>query len=153
MSVVSCQVSHVTSNSQTVRARELKFGEKIHPIKPVTCHMSHITCHVSPVTCYMIRVTFIFLSQSGEALWWRVFYQRGRPCLVSFLSDTNFKRPWMATTKQMIYFCLYSYVTRNLPEKLWNENKSLMCLDSSAPIYELVLVCGKPVIDKRKAIV
>ena len=55
---------------------------------PQTCHMSCVTCHMSPVTCHVSRVTcFFFFSfffgQSGEAYWWRVFYQRGLPRLVS----------------------------------------------------------------------
>ena len=38
VSGVVCQVSHVTSNSQTVRARELKFEEKFYLLNSVTCH-------------------------------------------------------------------------------------------------------------------
>ena len=41
-------------NSQTVRARELTFGENVHPttcvmrpLSRVMCHMSHFTCHVA----------------------------------------------------------------------------------------------------------
>ena len=37
-----------------------------------TCHVSHVTCH------------FFFFAQSGEAYWWRICYQQGLPCLVSF---------------------------------------------------------------------
>ena len=73
--------------SQTVRARELKFWENVHP--PQTCHMScvtcHVPCHVSDVTCHVSHVTFLFFiifGQSGEAYWWRVCYQWGLPCLV-----------------------------------------------------------------------
>ena len=61
VSGVICQVSHVTSNSQTVRARELKFWEKVHllhPLSPVTCHMSHVKCQTLHVTCQMSHVIF-----------------------------------------------------------------------------------------------
>ena len=44
-------------NFQIVRARELKFGENIHPPTCVTFHVSHVMCHVSCVTCHMSRVT------------------------------------------------------------------------------------------------
>ena len=67
MSYVRCQVSHVTSNSQTKRPRELNFLEKVHLLPPVTRHMSRVTCH---------------MSQSGEAIRWRVSDQCGRPRLV-----------------------------------------------------------------------
>ena len=33
--------------SQTVKARELKLWEDIHPLPCVTCHMSYVTCQVS----------------------------------------------------------------------------------------------------------
>ena len=52
-SVVTCHVSHVTSNSITIRAWELKFWEQVHLLPPVTCHLSCVTCHTSYVTCCM----------------------------------------------------------------------------------------------------
>ena len=49
--------------SQTGRARELKFLENVHPTLCVMCHVScamcHVLCvmcHVSPVTCHMSPV-------------------------------------------------------------------------------------------------
>ena len=42
-----------SGESQTGRARELKFSENVHPTICVMCHMTHITCHVSRVTCHM----------------------------------------------------------------------------------------------------
>ena len=44
-------------NSQTVRARDLKFWENVHPILCIICHMSLVTCHLSPVTYHI----FIYL--------------------------------------------------------------------------------------------
>ena len=100
MSYVKCQVSHVTSNFQTVRARQVKFWEKGHLLPPVICHvscvmchMSCVTCHVSHVSCHMSRVTchvsgvtcnyyYLFFLQSGEASRWRICYQWGLPHLV-----------------------------------------------------------------------
>ena len=86
---VPCQVLHVTSNSQTVRARELKFWEKVH-LSPVTCQMSRVRCHISHVTCQM-SLFLVFFSLSffgGEVMKlvvtrWRIFYQRGQPRLVT----------------------------------------------------------------------
>ena len=40
------------------------------------CHMSRVTCHMSHVTF------FSFFLLSGEAYWWRVWYQQGLPHLV-----------------------------------------------------------------------
>ena len=62
MSYVTCHMSHVTCH-----------------MSRVTCHMLYVTCHLSPVTCHM---SHFFLN--GEALWWRVSYQQGRPGLVLF---------------------------------------------------------------------
>ena len=44
-------------HTQTVKAKELKFGEKIHLPPPVMCHISSITCHGSHVTCRGSHVT------------------------------------------------------------------------------------------------
>ena len=77
VSGVTCHVPHVTSNSWTVRARELKFCEKVHLIPPVTCHMSHGTCH--------LFFSLSFFRHSGEASQCRVCYQRGLPRLVWIL--------------------------------------------------------------------
>ena len=43
--------------------------------------MSYVTGHMSPVTCHMSYGLFFL---NGEALWWRVSYQQGRPSLVLF---------------------------------------------------------------------
>ena len=43
---------------QTVRSRELKFWENVHPLKLVTCHISHVTCHVSHFMCHVSHVTY-----------------------------------------------------------------------------------------------
>ena len=53
---VTCQVSHVTCNSQTIRNRELKFQESVHPPPRVTCPMSLVICHVSDVKCHLSYV-------------------------------------------------------------------------------------------------
>ena len=95
--------------SQTIRARELKFWENVHPPQHVTCHVSRVTCHVSRVTCHMSRVTchvshvtfffiyFFFFWKSGEDYRWRVCYQRGLPRLVFLLVELN-------TTVLITYF-------------------------------------------------
>ena len=55
---VPCQVLHVTSNSQTVRARELKFWDKVHLLQPVTSYMSYVKCHMSHVTWHLFSLFF-----------------------------------------------------------------------------------------------
>ena len=47
------KISYKHSQSQTGRAKELKFSENIHPTICVMCHVSHVTCHLSPVTCHL----------------------------------------------------------------------------------------------------
>ena len=44
-------------HSQTVRARELKFGEKVHLPPHVMCLMSHFTFYMSHFTCHMSHFT------------------------------------------------------------------------------------------------
>ena len=55
----------------------------------VMCHMSHFMCHMSHVTCHMemsLDIFYLFLSsffwQSGGAIWLKVCYHWGLPCLV-----------------------------------------------------------------------
>ena len=62
------EISSRHCQSQTGRARDLKFLENVHPPPCITCHMSHaichmsqVTCHVSHVTCQVLCVTCIFL--------------------------------------------------------------------------------------------
>ena len=50
--------SSLYHKSQTVRARELKFWENVHPPKRVTCHMSRVTFHVK------------LFFWGGGAKWW-----------------------------------------------------------------------------------
>ena len=46
---------------------------------PPMCHMSHFMRHLSGFTC---KYFLIFFSQSADASWWRVCYQRSLPRLV-----------------------------------------------------------------------
>ena len=80
--------------SQTIRARELKFLENVHPTPCVMCHMSGVMCHLSPVTCltyfFVLHLLYIYIFffylknflQCGGASRRRVCYQWGLPCLV-----------------------------------------------------------------------
>ena len=52
----TCQSSK-RYKSQTVKARELKFWEKVCLPPRVMCHMSCVTCHMSRVTCHMQQVS------------------------------------------------------------------------------------------------
>ena len=53
-------------------------------VAPVTCRVSPVTFHLSHVTCHM---SHFFPVQNGETSWWRVYYQRGLPHLVSLYHD------------------------------------------------------------------
>ena len=59
-SLISSALSSKSSkclHSQTLRGRELKFCENVHPPKRVMCHVSCVMCHVSCVMCHVSRVT------------------------------------------------------------------------------------------------
>ena len=68
VSGVTCQMSYVTSNSQTVRARDLKFWEKVHLLPLVTCHMSLATCHMLHVTCHEYFFSFFLFIVLGNKI-------------------------------------------------------------------------------------
>ena len=51
------QISSKNCQSQTRRARELKFSENVHPTLCVMWHVPRVTCHVSCVTCNLSCVT------------------------------------------------------------------------------------------------
>ena len=60
-------------NSQTVRARDLKFWDNVHHPLCVTCHMSRVIFHVSPVTrhvphvmCHQFFSSSLFLDKVVE---------------------------------------------------------------------------------------
>ena len=64
MSYVTCLVSPVTChlspftchhNTQIVKARDLKFWEKVH-----LPHLWHVLCHMSQVTCHMLLTFTLF---------------------------------------------------------------------------------------------
>ena len=44
--------------SQTIRDRELKFWENVHPPQLVTCHMSPVMCHMSHIKSHMQQLFF-----------------------------------------------------------------------------------------------
>ena len=50
--------------SQILRARVLKFGEKVHLPPAVICHLSHIMCHLSHVMSHLYHVTCHFFGFS-----------------------------------------------------------------------------------------
>ena len=100
------KISSSNVHCQTVRARELKFWEKVPLLPPVRCqvsqvmchmthvmcHMTHVTCHLLPVTCPMSCVFLVFFCYFGiscEASQGRVCYQRGWPRLVFINTNSN----------------------------------------------------------------
>ena len=91
------KISSEHLHSQTIKARKLKFWEKVHLPPPVMFHESYVTCHVSPVTFHM-SLNFIYFWQSGEASRWRVYYQWGLPRLVFLIIRLLYHRfPCLAT--------------------------------------------------------
>ena len=84
VSCVICQVSHVTSNSQTLRADILREGSP-----PPTCLLSYVTCHVSHLMCHISGVLFSFFFTK----WWSYSVEgllSTKPTPSSF--DIKFKR-------------------------------------------------------------
>ena len=49
------------SQSQSGRARELKFWENVHPTLYVMCHVSCVTCHVSRHLSHVKLYIYIFI--------------------------------------------------------------------------------------------
>ena len=76
-----------------MRARELKFGENVHPPPHVPSQVSCVTCQVSPVRCQVSHVrchmSDFFLQITEASRWW-VCYRRGLPRLVfmEFMEST-----------------------------------------------------------------
>ena len=48
------------SQSQTGRARDLTFLEKVHTTLCVMCHVSRVMCHLSPVIYHMSKKNSVF---------------------------------------------------------------------------------------------
>ena len=52
---------------------------------PLACHVPQVMRHVTHIMCLMSCNTYIYIffflsfGQSGEAVWWRVCYQRATP--------------------------------------------------------------------------
>ena len=59
----------------TIRTRELKLLENVHPTRCVMCQVSHVTCHLSCVTCHLsniyiyIYILYIKIGQISGATW------------------------------------------------------------------------------------
>ena len=66
-------INSVSLKSQTVRARELEFWEKVHLSQHVTCHMSCVKCHQKialPYTNYnVVTHTKIFQYTNLQMKW------------------------------------------------------------------------------------
>ena len=87
------QISSIHCQSQTGRARELKFRENVHFTLCVSCLLSRVTSHLSSVTCHM---SFLFIKENKNkkmyilekkrTKWWsqsvEACYQQGLPRLV-----------------------------------------------------------------------
>ena len=55
------KISSSNLHSITAKARERKFGEKVHLPLPVMRQVSHVMCHMSPVTCQMYHFKKIYI--------------------------------------------------------------------------------------------
>ena len=69
------QISSKHCQSQTGRARELKFFKRMfipHLASHVSCQLSRVTCHMSPATCHLSPVTCQKISQLQKKFtkWW-----------------------------------------------------------------------------------
>ena len=67
---LSCVCVSPRWSTQTGRARELKFGDNIHPSPHVPCHMSHVSrvrSHMSGVACqFFLLFSNILVELAGE---------------------------------------------------------------------------------------
>ena len=74
------QISSKHCQTQSGRARELKFWENVHP---TLCVM----CHVSCVTCYLLRVTY-------QSTFFKPFFYNKKEEDIFFPSLKNFTKWW-----------------------------------------------------------
>ena len=82
-SFVDISLEHL--HSQTVRARELKFGEKVYLPSPVTLHVSNVTRHMSYLTWHILFVTW----HVSHIFYLFLFFLDKKVKLVSGVSVTN----------------------------------------------------------------
>ena len=67
------KISSKYLHSQTIRAKELKFLEKVHQPLPVTYHVSCVTCHMSHVTLFFWQLSKVVIGGStGSSFYWQV---------------------------------------------------------------------------------
>ena len=90
------EISSVHLHSQTVRARKLKFLEKVHLSPPVMCKVSHVMCHVSHVTSHVSHFWFFFVYKEVELVGGGSVINGAYPS--SFLYKTNWQFPIIGPT-------------------------------------------------------
>ena len=66
------KISSKHSQSQTGRAKELKFWENVHPKLCVLCHVSFVMCLMSHVTCRM--------SLGDKCFFFLIFFTQNNQC-------------------------------------------------------------------------
>ena len=115
--------------TQTVRPRELTVWENVHPPPHITCHVSHVKCHVSGimchcqvsgVTCQVSQFVIFFFGQSGWAILWRICYQRGLTCLVSYIGIVNICRSRYA---KLVSSCVEPRICTAMVSSTWHTIK------------------------------
>ena len=89
-----CQVSNITCNSQSARARILTFWKKVHLLPHVMCHVSCVMCHMSHVTSlFLFSSLFFFYKVVKLCSCGRVRYQRWPFSPVCFIRRYSFMTP------------------------------------------------------------
>ena len=125
--------------SQTVRARELTFCEKVHLPPPVMrheshimCHISCVMCHISCVICHVSCVLFNFGTQ-----WWSEVVKWS----VSFKGATlsSFSQPYVVQTARLLtpsVILLWSFSSNHFK---YNQYLHLLCLKLSVSGCALIM--------------
>ena len=110
-------------NSQTVRARELKFSDIVHHPLCVTFRMSCVKCHISCVTCHVSHVTKKIFSLT---IWWSKLLEGlllTRPTSSSFSIFIKSAQGWFSLVVVMSV-CLFVCVCLcpTVIDLLWRPN-------------------------------
>ena len=131
------KVSSTNLHSQTGRARELTFWEKVHLPPRVTYQMSHVTCHMSRVTCHVSHVKGIFFYKVVKLV------NGGSVINGPTLSSLNCKiLVWHLNEKHFIFHNPKVFLIHPVPVSLWHTAANFIFCDISHRADGRSLVIG-----------
>ena len=146
--------------SQTVRARELKFWENVHPPPLVTCHMSQVTCHMLNITFHISYISlffFLFLAK-----WWSKWVEgllsMGPTPYISYITTTE--NQYFVELSSIWFYEIFLEPSHAylLLSSFWKSSSQSMkphciglsasdpvlCLCNEGPCYRIILLYYRP---------